>query len=108
MMSGTCFPGDDDTVWGEQRWAGQAEGEEELSMFRSYQIAKGRVIAVGELRVIAMDAGPLGVGEAVGWSSMPLVAWRDLDGDGRSERLMRCRYGRICTDQNVKAREGVE
>ncbi len=108
MMSGTCFPGDDGTVWWEQSWAGQAAGEEDLSMFRSYQIADGRVIAVGELHVIAIDTGPLGAREAVGWSSMPLVAWRDLDGDGRSERLMRCRYGRICTDQNVKAREEVE
>lgn len=66
---------------------------EDNSVLRTYRIVKGRVVQVGKLTPAMSrgDAGPLA------WTTHRIVAWRDLDGDGRPDELTPCPYGSYCT-----------
>jgi hypothetical protein len=92
---GNCIPGDDGSVWWQQEWHHPEMSDmEDNSVLRTYRIVKGRVVDVGKLKP-ALMRGPKN--DTVAWTTERIVAWRDLDGDGRPDAVVPCPYGSYCT-----------
>jgi hypothetical protein len=91
---GSCIPGDDGSIWWQQAWNHPEMSDfESNEVLRTYRVLEGRVERVGKLTPSHTSSAE----GTLAWTTRTIVAWRDLDGDGRADEVNPCPFGNSCT-----------